>query len=326
MNFTIEPSSHLPWSHLVFPTGWIAISGTGSCALSAVSDNFWESSQRISTSAASVPESMKRRSAPGVSDAWCPGGTRDKSKLISASSPSACSRCCFFTHGWFNHSAISRPTTRCPCRECGAQKLCTRSRSRIQCRHRDPCLNVVAELRSRRCRPPDDRASCLDSRDRRRISRWRRWFESLARIAHVAHHPVRIPRATHRGRSHRADAHHAIGALRHVYGAKFRSLVFVLRDEPYPWVPAHQNLGRRKPRPCGDEILPLHISWQRCHAAGIPGNLLREGHIRFCCAGRAWKKHAAHRQCGVARLCRNLSWTRGEGATVSISHLATRRL
>src|SRR5207247_2605735 len=103
--FTVVLTPAWPWLHAYLTVDPALHFGTGSAALSAVPDNFWEASQRISTSAASVPESMKRRSAPGVSAAWCPGGTRDKSKLISAPSPSACSRCCFFTHGWLDHSA-----------------------------------------------------------------------------------------------------------------------------------------------------------------------------------------------------------------------------
>ena len=59
-------------------------------------------------------------------------GTRGKSKLTSASSPSACSRCCFFTHGWLDHSAISHSAPRRSFRERGAEKLCPRDRARIQ--------------------------------------------------------------------------------------------------------------------------------------------------------------------------------------------------
>src|SRR5437773_3224591 len=76
--------------------------GTVWCVLSAASASFLESLQPTSASAVLTPELIKRQPAPAVWAASCPDGTRDKSKLISASWQSACSRCCFFTHGWFN--------------------------------------------------------------------------------------------------------------------------------------------------------------------------------------------------------------------------------
>ena len=48
---------------------------------------------------------------------------RDKSKLISVSSPSACSCCCSSTHGWLDHSANHYSARRRVCAACGAEKM-----------------------------------------------------------------------------------------------------------------------------------------------------------------------------------------------------------
>ena len=59
-----------------------------------------------------MPESMKRQLALAVWAVCCPARTPDKSKLTSASSPSACWRCFFSTHGWLSHSAYSHSAAR----------------------------------------------------------------------------------------------------------------------------------------------------------------------------------------------------------------------
>ena len=166
-------------------------------------------------------------------------------------------------------------------------------------------------------RAANGRTPRLDSSDRRRISRRHRRLESAAGVADLAHLSVRISRATHGSRLLRAHVAHAIGALRHVHRPEFCSLVFVLRDEPHPGVPAHQNLGRRKSRSRRDEVFRLHISRQRRDAALVPRNLFRERHIRLCSTCQSCPERFAHRQHRVVRLCRNLSRPRGQSAALS---------
>src|SRR5207248_1833774 len=87
----------------VWPTRWIAISGTDWCAASAQLVNSLERLHPVLTSAASTLESMKRRSAPADWAAHCPVRTPDKSKFTLASSGSEWWHCCFCTHGWLDH-------------------------------------------------------------------------------------------------------------------------------------------------------------------------------------------------------------------------------
>src|SRR5207249_10986741 len=120
----------------------------------------------------------------------------------------------------------------------------------------------------------------MDSRSWSRIPGRDRRFEPAPCVTYVAHHSLRISRAEDGARLLRADVDHAICALRHVYGAELCPLVSVLRNESDSRVPAHQNLGRRKSRPRRNEVFPLHVSWKRGDAAGIPRNLSGPGLVR----------------------------------------------
>ena len=120
---------------------------------------------------------------------------------------------------------------------------------------------------------------------------------------------------------------HAGGALRHLHRAEFRSLVFVLRDEPDPGVPAHQNLGRRKSRPRRDEIFSLHVSRERRDAALVSRHLSSLGELSILRARGISEK----RDCFTG----NIAWLAFAGIFLGlavkvplfpISHLAARRI
>src|SRR5580765_6366403 len=152
--------------------------GTVWCVLSAVWASFLQSSQPTSTSAVLTPELMKLPPARAVWAASCPDGTRDKSKLISASWQSACSRCCFFTHGWFNqrthhHSAHRRINALC----WAAQKYALDG-VRVQCALGVLRVDVVAKIRSRRGGSSVRRTSRVGSEHPSRIPRRNRWSVS----------------------------------------------------------------------------------------------------------------------------------------------------
>src|SRR5215813_396752 len=105
---------------------------------------------------------------------------------------------------------------------------------------------AVAKLRYKRDWSPVRGTSRVDSCYQRRISGGHRWLEPAARIAYLADHPIRIPCATacrSKPRVLRDHARYAVRALWHVHCAEFRSLVFVLRNEPDPGFSADQNLG-----------------------------------------------------------------------------------
>ncbi len=159
-------------------------------------------------------------------------------------------------------------------------------------------FGVVAKFRCHRDWTPIRGAPRLDSGDRRRISRGRRWSEPAARIADLADH---FHSHCSRNRSEAAafcatDAGHAIGALRHVHRPEFRSLVPVLRDEPDPGFSADQNLGRRKSRSRRDEVFPLHISRQRRDVAFVPRDLFREGNVRLRALWRVLERAGCSRE------------------------------
>jgi proton-translocating NADH-quinone oxidoreductase, chain M len=122
--------------------------GTVWCALSAVSGQLFGIFTTDIDERGLTPELIKRQPAPAVWAASCPDGTRGKSKLISASWQSACSRCCFFTHGWFNqrthhHSAHRRINAL----RWAAQK-CAIDGVRVQCALGVLRADAVAKIRS----------------------------------------------------------------------------------------------------------------------------------------------------------------------------------
>src|SRR6266550_6294986 len=69
----------------------VAVTGVRTCALP------------IWTSAASMPEWMKRQLALAVWAVCCPARTLDRFKFTSASWLLGCWRCFFSTHGWLSH-------------------------------------------------------------------------------------------------------------------------------------------------------------------------------------------------------------------------------
>src|SRR4029434_5399232 len=76
----------------------------------------------------------------------------------------------------------------------------------------------------------------------------------------------------------------------------------------------------------GDKVFPLYISRKRRHVAFVPRDLFRERHVRLRDSGESWKEWAAYGKLGLGRLCWNFRWPCGEGAAVSVSHLAAGRL
>ena len=150
-----------------------------------------------------------------------------------------------------------------------------------------------------------------------------------ARIAHVADYSIRTARTTGSRRKPRVlrdDLDHAVCALRDVHRSEFRCLVSVLRNESGSGLFVDKNLGRRKPRSRRNQIFPVHISRKRIHVAFVPWDLLGQRYVRLRRSGESWEDRLALRKSRVGRVCRNFSWVCGQGAAVSVSHLAARRL
>src|SRR6266550_609723 len=93
------------------------------------------------------------------------------------------------------------------------------------------CFRLVARLQHRAGWTSVGRTPCVDPCSGRRISRRRRWFEPALGVAYVINYSVRISSASTSTRRSRILCDHAgdaVGPLRDVHCAEFRSLVFFL--------------------------------------------------------------------------------------------------
>src|SRR5581483_11967826 len=324
-NSTDARSSHSHGRARACPTGWIAVSGMGCRADWARWVGFSRFLRRVWMNAALTREWMKRRWVRAVSVAFCPWRKRGGFAFIWVCWRLALWRCCFCTHGWLDHNNHSGAAARGARGVRLAEKKLPSHRFGVHRRLGDVRAGIVAKIRRSRQRPAICGTSRMDSRAQRGISGRRRWLEFAAGLAHRADRSVCVSCFARAGGSPRLLCDHAgdaVRAVRDVHGAKFPSLVFVLRNEPCAGVFADQNLGRPESRSRGHEIFSLHVSWQRGHVDFVSGNLLRQGHVRFRGAGEPWKERPAARQSGMAGLCRDFSGAGGESAAVSVSHLA----
>src|SRR5947208_8885793 len=323
----------------VCPTGWIGISGMVWCVASAQSASSLECLQRMWTSAVSTPAWTKPQLALAVWAVCYPAHTLDRFKFTSASWLLECWHSFFCTHGWLNHRDYFDPTARRSCgvrlaahlgRGCNGQPAeWTPDRADVYhhlCRKRG---GVVAKFRCYSHRTPVRGTSCVDPGHQCRVSGGRRRAKPAARIAHVADYSIRTARTTGSRRKPRVlrdDLDHAVCALRDVHRSEFRSLVSVLRNESGSGLFVDKNLGRRKPRSRRNQIFPVHISRKRIHVAFVPWDLLGQRYVRLRRSGESWEDRLALRKSRVGRVCRNFSWVCAQGAAVSVSHLAARRL
>jgi len=233
------------WMARVYPIGWIAISGMAWCADSAVSVSSLGSLQRVSMSAGSMPESMRRPRARAV---WTPdvsGALRPNSNLPRRGGDWNASAAPSVRMAGLITTTIFVPLL-------GAIAVTTWPRGNF----RGVALIFTALAAACALGLWRDFDTALldfswsnamrDPCSGRRISRRRRWFEPALGVAYVINYSVRISGASTSTRRSRILCDHAgdaVGPLRDVHCAEFRSVVFVLRDEPDSRVSAHQNLG-----------------------------------------------------------------------------------
>ena len=228
-----------------------------------------------------------------------PRATPARSRLISAPSRSACSRFFFFTHGSPDHRPdFHSAPRRALSSACAPRRYAPRRRAREHVHHCAARAVDAVAITSIADATGHCKWCSATSGFRRSARRALVGIDGLSLLLVLLTSlifPFALLAQRMEPRFLRAHARDAGGALRHLHRAKFHSLVSVLRDEPDSGFPAHQNLGRRKTRPRGDQVFPLHLSRQRRDAALVSRDLFRQGNVRFRGAGVVRQERACSR-------------------------------
>jgi NADH:ubiquinone oxidoreductase subunit 4 (chain M) len=187
---------------------------------------------------------------------------------------------------------------------------------------------AVAEFRCHRDWTPVRGTSCVDSGYQRRISGGRRWPEPAARIAHLPDHSIRIACAT-RSRSKprvlRDHARHAVCALRTFTAQNFVLWFLFYEMSLIPGFLLIKIWGGENRDRAATKFFLYTFLGSVAMLLSFLGIYFAKGTFDFA-LWRVLERAGCSRETRLGRLCWNFCWPCGEGAAVSVSHLAAGRL